>query len=249
MARETGLSHTTVRRIWGAFGLQPHRSETFKLSSGPALRRQGVRYRRALPVAARPGAGALRRREEPDPGVRPYPAGAADAARHPRAAHPRLQAPRHHLAVRGARRRHRLDNRQVLSPPPGEGVPRLPQGDRPKRPRRAWTFISSWTTTPPTRPRRSGPGWRGGRTGTSTSRRTSASWLNQVERWFAELTRKQLQRGAHRSIRKLEDDIRVFIDRHNQDPKPFKWTKSADDILAAVKRFCLRVEQNLCHEL
>ena len=78
---------------------------------------------------------------------------------------------------------------------------------------------------------------------------TSASWINQVERWFAELTRKQLQRGVHTSTRQLEADIRAFIDKHNEDPKPFKWAKSADDILAAVKRFCLRVEQNLCHEL
>ena len=78
---------------------------------------------------------------------------------------------------------------------------------------------------------------------------TSASWINQVERWFAELTRKQLRRGVHRSTRQLEADIRAFIEQHNKDPKPFKWTKSADDILAAVKRFCLRVDQNLCHEL
>ena len=60
---------------------------------------------------------------------------------------------------------------------------------------------------------------------------TSASWINQVERWFAELTRKQLQRGVHHSTRQLEADIRAFIDKHNEDPKPFKWTKSADDIL------------------
>ena len=53
----------------------------------------------------------------------------------------------------------------------------------------------------------------------------------------------------HTSTRQLEADIRAFIEQHNEDPKPFKWTKSADDILAAVKRFCLRVEQNLCHEL
>ena len=78
---------------------------------------------------------------------------------------------------------------------------------------------------------------------------TSASWINQVERWFAELTRKQLQRGVHRSTRQLEADIRAFIEKHNENPKPFKWTKSADDILATVKRFCLRVDQNLCHEL
>ena len=78
---------------------------------------------------------------------------------------------------------------------------------------------------------------------------TSASWINQVERWFAELTRKEPQRGVHTSTRQLEADIRAFIEKHNEDPKPFKWTKSADDILAAVRRFCLRVNQNLCHQL
>ena len=53
----------------------------------------------------------------------------------------------------------------------------------------------------------------------------------------------------HRSTRQLEADIRAFIEQHNEDPKTFKWTKSADDILAAVKRFRLCVDQNLCHEL
>jgi transposase len=67
---------------------------------------------------------------------------------------------------------------------------------------------------------------------------TSASWINQVERWFAELTRKRLRRGVHTSVRQLEADIRTFIDRHNENPKPFKWVKSADQILASVKRFC-----------
>ncbi|MEW9853793.1 IS630 family transposase, partial [Novosphingobium sp. M1R2S20] len=61
---------------------------------------------------------------------------------------------------------------------------------------------------------------------------------NQVERWFAELTRKQLQRGVHRSTAELEEDILAFIEAHNQNPKPYRWTKSADDILAAVRRFC-----------
>jgi DDE superfamily endonuclease len=78
---------------------------------------------------------------------------------------------------------------------------------------------------------------------------TSASWINQVERWFAELTRKRLQRGVHTSVRKLEADIRAFIDRHNQNPRPFKWTKSADQILASVKRFCHKAQQTLCGEL
>jgi hypothetical protein len=77
---------------------------------------------------------------------------------------------------------------------------------------------------------------------------TSASWINQVERWFAELTRKKLRRGVHTSTSQLEADIRSFIDRHNQNPKPYKWTKSADEILATVKRFCQKTEQSLCGE-
>ncbi len=61
---------------------------------------------------------------------------------------------------------------------------------------------------------------------------TSTSWINLVERWFAEPTRKRLRRGVHTSVRQFEADIRSFIDRHNQNPRPFKWTKSADQILA-----------------
>ena len=55
--------------------------------------------------------------------------------------------------------------------------------------------------------------------------------------------------GIHASLRQLEADIRAFIDRHNQNPKPFKWTKSADQILASVKRFCHKTQQTLCGEL
>src|SRR3546814_68209 len=60
-----------------------------------------------------------------------------------------------------------------------------------------------------------------------------------VERFFAELTEKQIRRGVHRSTRQLEAAIKAYIDTVNAQPKPFKWTKSADDILASVKRFCL----------
>jgi transposase len=77
---------------------------------------------------------------------------------------------------------------------------------------------------------------------------TSASWINQVERWFAELTRKQLHRGVHTSTKQLESDIRDFIQRHNENPKPYRWTKSADEILASVKRFCQKTQQTLCRE-
>ena len=70
---------------------------------------------------------------------------------------------------------------------------------------------------------------------------TDASWINQVERFFARLSERQIRRGVHRSVASLQAAITSFLDAHNADPKPFRWTKSADDILAAVERFCLRV--------
>lgn len=69
---------------------------------------------------------------------------------------------------------------------------------------------------------------------------TSASWINQVERWFGLLTERAIRRGVHCSVEELERDIRAFIAATNVDPKPFRWVKSADAILARVKRFCLR---------
>jgi transposase len=69
---------------------------------------------------------------------------------------------------------------------------------------------------------------------------TSASWINQVERFFALITEDQIRRGAFRSTAELEAAIKAYIDAHNADPKPFRWTKSADGILAAIQRFCQR---------
>ena len=69
---------------------------------------------------------------------------------------------------------------------------------------------------------------------------TGASWLNLVERWFAELTQKQLRRGVHRSPRELEKAIREFLEVSNEDPKPFVWTKSAEEILESVAALCKR---------
>lgn len=69
---------------------------------------------------------------------------------------------------------------------------------------------------------------------------TYSSWLNLVERWFAKLTDEALRRGSHVSTRQLRDAIERYIDATNEDPKPFVWTKSADEILAGVARFCAR---------
>ena len=73
---------------------------------------------------------------------------------------------------------------------------------------------------------------------------TSASWLNQVERWFATLTEKNIRRGTHRSTRQFEQAIRQYLDIHNANPRPFVWAKSADDILASIERFCLRTSNS-----
>jgi transposase len=69
---------------------------------------------------------------------------------------------------------------------------------------------------------------------------TYGSWINMVERWFALLTQRQIKRGAHRSVPALEKAIHQFLEAHNEAPKPFVWTKSADEILASIARFAQR---------
>ena len=69
---------------------------------------------------------------------------------------------------------------------------------------------------------------------------TSASWLNQVERFFGLLTDRRIRRGIFESVRELESAIRDYLEQHNQNPKPFFWTADADSILKKIARFCLR---------
>lgn len=70
---------------------------------------------------------------------------------------------------------------------------------------------------------------------------TGSSWLNLVERWFAELTTKRIRRGVHKSVQALEKDIRTWITAWNEDPKPFVWTKTAEEILDALASYCQRI--------
>jgi transposase len=73
---------------------------------------------------------------------------------------------------------------------------------------------------------------------------TSSSWLNLVERWFAELTTTKLRRGTHTSVRQLNTDIRAWIDTWNDNPKPYVWTKTADQILASIGNYCHRINDS-----
>jgi transposase len=73
---------------------------------------------------------------------------------------------------------------------------------------------------------------------------TSGSWLNMVERWFAELTTKRIKRGSHTSVRALENDIRDWTATWNQNPRPYVWHKTADQILESLSRYCERISNS-----
>ncbi len=70
---------------------------------------------------------------------------------------------------------------------------------------------------------------------------TGSSWINQVERWFGFLTDQMIRRGVHKSVQALEADIRGWIAQWNQDPKPFVWKKTAEEILDSLARYCRRI--------
>jgi len=228
MGAATGHSHTTIRRMWNAFGLQPHRVETFKLSSDPlfvdkvrdivGLYLSPPTHALVLCVDEKSQIQALDR-EQP---VLPMMPGMPERRTHSYVRHGTTSLFAALDVATGAvigkcYKRHRATEfLDFLKEIDGN----VPDDLDVRRPRYHIHF------TP-----------------------TSASWINQVERWFAELTRKQIQRGVHPSVGQLEADIRSFIDRHNADPKPFRWTKSADEILAAVKRFCQKTDRTLCGEL
>jgi transposase len=70
---------------------------------------------------------------------------------------------------------------------------------------------------------------------------TGSSWINQVERWFGLLTDQLLRRGVHKSVAALENDVRDWITTWNEDPKPFRWTKTADEILDSLAKYMARI--------
>ena len=239
MAAETGYSHTTIRRIWNAFGLQPHRSETFKLSTDPlfvdkvqdvvGLYMSPPNRAIVLCLDEKSQIQALDR-EQP---VLPLAPGVAE-----RRTHTYLRNGTTSLfaaldistgAVVGkCYKRHRAAEFLNFLKELDRNLPEGPEVHlvMDNYATHKTTKVKAWLA------RR--PHWHVHFTP------TSASWLNQVERWFAELTRKQIQRGVHRSVTELEADIMTFIKAHNENPKPYKWVKSADEILASVKRFCLK---------
>jgi transposase len=248
MAGATGFSHTTIRRIWSAFGLQPHRAETFKLSSDPlfvdkvrdivGLYLSPPDRALVLSVDEKSQIQALDR-EQP---VLPMMPGMPERRTHSYIRHGTTSLfaaldVASGFVIGQCYKRHRsaefLDFLKEIDAqvPPDLDIHIVMDNYATHK----TELVKRWLARRPRYHVHFTP--------------TSASWINQVERWFAELTRKQLSRGVHTSTKRLEADIRCFIDRHNNNPKPYRWTKSADDILAAVKRFCQKTEQTLCGEL
>src|SRR5438132_5914559 len=239
MAKAVGLSHTAISRMWHTFGLQPHRTETFKLSNDPLLVEK-VRdivglyldppaHAAVFCVDEKPQIQALDRTQP----LLPMQPGQVERRTHDYKRHGtttlfaalnantsdvitqfhqrhRSAQFREFLDLIDARVPRRLDVHIIMDNYSTHKTP-LIRNWFAKRPR----FHVHYTPT-------------------------YGSWLNLVERWFAELTNKQLRRGVHRSVAQLKAAIREFIAAHQAKAIPFVWTKRADEILASIARFAER---------
>jgi transposase len=239
MAKASGLGRTTVQQIWRAFGLQPHRSETFKLSTDPlliekvrdivGLYMQPPTHAVVFCVDEKAQIQALDRTQP----VLPLRPGQVERRTHDYRRHgtttlfAALNVKTSELITQFHQRHRSTEFRQFLDAIDA-AVPRhldvhliMDNYGTHKTP-----LIRNWFAKRPRFHVHFTP--------------TYGSWLNLVERWFAELTNKQLRRGVHRSVAQLKAAIREFIDTHHASPKPFVWTKTADQILDSIARFAQR---------
>ena len=243
MAKEVGLTQTAVSRIWRAFGLQPHRQDTFKLSRDPlfvdkvhdvvGLYLNPPERAVVLCVDEKSQIQALDRTAP----ILPMLPGVPERATHDyrRAGTSSLYAALDLTTgkVIGAlHSRHRAIEFKQFLQTINRDVPAeldvhvvLDNSSTHKTP-----AIQRWLAAHPRFVLHFTP--------------TSSSWLNLVERWFAELTTKKLRRGAHRSVRALNADIRAWIETWNDDPKPYVWTKTADQILDNLTQYLNRINDS-----
>lgn len=239
MARAAGLSRMAIHRIWRAFGLQPHRSETFKLSTDPLLVEK-VRdivglylhppeHAAVFCVDEKPQIQALDRTQP----LLPMRPGQVERRTHDYDRHgtttlfAALNAKTSEVITQFHQRHRSVQFREFLDLIDTQ-VPRdldvhiiMDNYGTHKTP-----SIRNWFAKRPRFHVHFTP--------------TYGSWLSLVERWFAELTNKQLRRGAYKSVPQLKAAIQEFIDAHQANPKPFVWTKTADQILASIARFAQR---------
>jgi transposase len=245
MAKRVGLSQTMVSRVWRAFGLQPHRTETFKLSRDPAF---VDKVRDVVGLYLNPPDRALVLCVDEKPQIPAVEGTAPILPLRPGQAERRSHAYQRHgttdlfaaldvqagTVIGACKGRHRtvefrafLDQVEAAVPSTLDVHLVLDNAATHKT-----RLVHDWLVK---RPR-----WHLHFTP------TSASWLNLVESWFSLLTRRCLQRGAFASTDGLKAAIQAFVDQTNAEPRPFVWTKSADDILNSVGQFCQRT-LNSCH--
>ena len=230
----------TISRIWHAFRVAPASERDLQAVARPVVDRESPGHRRVVYQSARSCCRAVRRREIADPSAGPLGPPAADATGPSRTPHPRLHTARDDVVVCGARCADWPRSSARRTAAIGRWSSASSSIVSTRGCRRTSTYISSWTTTAHIRP----PlirAWFAKRPRFHVHfTPTYGSWLNLIERWFAELTTKQLRRGVHRSVPALEAAIREFIEAHNTKGRPFVWTKSADEILASIGRFAQR---------
>ena len=239
LAKATGLSRMTISRIWHAFGLQPHRTDTFKLSPDPLLIDK-VRdivglymnppdHALVLCVDEKTQIQALERSQP----LLPMRPGQLERRTHDYRRHgttslfAALELKTNQVIAQLKRRHRSLEFRQFLDVIEQQVPARLEVHiimDNYGTHKTA--LIRKWFAQRPRFHVHYTP--------------TYGSWINLVERWFAELTNKRIRRGVFRSVKELEAAIREYIDVHNEDPKPFVWTKTADQILASIARYAQR---------
>src|SRR5713226_4799422 len=239
LARATGLSRMTISRIWRAFGLQPHRTDTFKLSPDPLLIEK---VRDIVGLYMNPPDHALvfcvdeksqiqaLDRTQPLLPLRP---GQLERRTHDykrngtTSLFAALELKTSHV-IGQLRRRHRsVEFRRFLDVIEGQ----VPAGLE------VHLILDNYGTHKTAIIRR----WLAKRPRFHVHfTPTYGSWLNLVERWFAEITNKRIRRGVFRSVKDLETAIREYIEIHNEDFVPFVWTKTADQILASIARYAQR---------
>ncbi len=243
MAKRCGLSQTMVSRVWRAFALQPHRAEGFKLSTDPLFIEK---LRDIVGLYLNPPERALvlcvdekaqlqaLDRSQPRLPMRPGQAErrTPDYLRHGTTNLFAALDFKAGTVIGEMHQRHRtLEFRKFLQTiddrvPPGLDLHLIIDNYATHK----TPLIQRWLLRHPRFQLHFTP--------------TGASWLNLVERWFAALTEKQLRRGVHRSTRELEDPIRHYLELNNRHPKPFIWTKTADQILDSLGRFCKRISNS-----
>ena len=240
MAKRSGLSRSTIGRIWRDFGLQPHRSDTFKLSTDPLFVEKVVDvvglYHNppekavVLCVDEKSQVQALDRSQP----VLPMMPGMPERRTHDYARHGITSLFAAFNVADGSvisevHRRHRATEFKKFLTTIDKTVPEgldihlvCDNYGTHKTP-----AIKAWLAKHPRVHMHFTP--------------TGSSWINQVERWFGFLTDQMIRRGAHRSVQALEADIRAWIAAWNQDPKPFVWKKTAEEILDSLARYLQRI--------